>query len=72
MRKPIITKACPKCGVATPLVVRKNNTTGEEFLGCSNYMPGLPDHCTYTEPLPEALRMQQQGQPTLFDEEPTP
>jgi ssDNA-binding Zn-finger/Zn-ribbon topoisomerase 1 len=60
MPKATITKACPKCGVNTPLVERINRTTGESFLGCTRYPT-----CTYTEPLPEAIRLKRMGQQDL-------
>lgn len=56
-----IVKACPKCH--QPLEIKRNRESGEEFLGCSMYPV-----CRYTEPLPEAIRLRRQGQPTLFDE----
>jgi ssDNA-binding Zn-finger/Zn-ribbon topoisomerase 1 len=60
-KTPTITKACPKCGVNTPLVERVNRASGESFLGCSKYPT-----CTYTEPLPEAIRLKRLGQQELF------
>ena len=37
---------CQVCGTGR-LVVRKNNTTGKEFLGCSNYKHNKSGSCTY-------------------------
>ena len=45
-------KPCPKCGPATPLVVRTNGKTGEYFLGCDNW-----PECKHTEELPESMRL---------------
>lgn len=59
-----INKPCPKCrdaglGVVV-LVPRGNHATGEKFLGC----PFWPK-CTYTEPVPEEVRMEERGAPRL-------
>jgi ssDNA-binding Zn-finger/Zn-ribbon topoisomerase 1 len=56
-----ITKPCKRCGRL--LIERTNRETGESFLGC----PSWPD-CTYTEPLPESIKLRRQGQKGLFDE----
>ncbi len=56
-----IVKTCPTCGQS--LQIKRNRTTREEFLGCSAW-----PQCTYTEPLPEAIRLRRQGQRELFDE----
>ena len=53
-----VKKTCPVC--AQPLVVRRNKTTGHEFLGCSEW-PG----CTHTEPLPTDALLRRRGAPTL-------
>lgn len=58
-----IVKACPCCGQT--LTIRRNRESGEEFFGCSGYPA-----CTYTEPLPEAIKLRRIGQRDLFDEEP--
>lgn len=58
-----IVKPCPKCG--QPLEIKRNRETGHEFLGCSAWrLTG----CTYTEPLPEAIKLRRQGQKGMFDE----
>lgn len=57
-----ITKTCPRCG--QPLTVRRNRETHEEFFGCTSW-----PQCTYTEPLPEHIKLRRQGQRGLFDEE---
>jgi ssDNA-binding Zn-finger/Zn-ribbon topoisomerase 1 len=57
-----ITKSCPECGVGTLLVIKRNRTTGEEFLGC----PRWPN-CTYAEPLPETIKLRRQGQKDMFE-----
>ena len=58
-----IVKPCPACG--QPLRIKINRATGDEFLGCSTWPA-----CTYTEPLPEAIRLRRQGIRDMFDEEP--
>lgn len=55
---------CPKCGPATRLVIRKNKRLKTEFLGCENW-----PECDYTRELPEHVRMEALGQPTLFSVE---
>ena len=55
-----IERHCPECGPGATLVVRVNRTTGEEFLGC----PRWPN-CTYTERIPESVRMRLRGVATL-------
>ncbi len=47
-----IAKACPLCGPTNRLVIRENQATGVQFLGCPNW----PD-CNYSEPIPEEIRM---------------
>lgn len=58
-----IVKACPKCG--QPLEIKQNRDSGHEFLGCSAWRRA---GCTYTEPLPEAIKLRRQGQKGLFDD----
>lgn len=41
---PPTSATCPRCG--SPLVERRNKTTGDRFLGCSTY-----PRCRYTQPL---------------------
>lgn len=60
-----IVKPCPRC--REPLEIKRNRETGQEFLGCSMW-----PKCLHTEPLPEAIVLRRQGQPDMFDEEPTP
>jgi ssDNA-binding Zn-finger/Zn-ribbon topoisomerase 1 len=57
--QPKIAVTCPKCGGM--MVRRTNRSNGSEFLGCSHY----PD-CTYTQPLPEDIKMRELGQIDLF------
>ncbi len=59
-----IVKTCPDCG--QPLEIKKNRTTGHEFLGCSGWRPD-GSGCKYTEPLPEAIKLRRQGQKGMFD-----
>lgn len=54
-----IVKACKRCG--RTLVIKVNRETGEEFLGCQSW-----PECTYTEPLPEAIKLRRQGQKDMF------
>ena len=54
-----IEKRCPECG--RELAVRTNNHTGEQFLGCVGY----PNHCRYTEQMPESVKLRMSGAPTL-------
>lgn len=53
-----IEKRCPECG--RELLVRVNRQNDSEFLGCV----GFPE-CRHTEALPESIRMQRLGHPTL-------
>ena len=39
--------SCPICDTGR-LLTRVNNTTGEEFLGCSNYRGDKPGSCKYS------------------------
>lgn len=57
-----IVKHCPRCG--QPLVERTNYQTGDPFLGCTAY-----PSCTYSEPIPESIKLRRAGQRELFDEE---
>lgn len=57
-----IVKACPRCGQL--LEIKRNRSTQEEFLGCSAW-----PQCTYTEPLPETIKLKRQGQRGMFDDE---
>jgi ssDNA-binding Zn-finger/Zn-ribbon topoisomerase 1 len=59
-----IVKTCPRCG--WKLVIRRNRETGEEFLSCLGWRV---NQCTYTEPLPEAIKLRRAGQRSMFDEE---
>jgi ssDNA-binding Zn-finger/Zn-ribbon topoisomerase 1 len=61
MTLPKIAITCPKCGGM--MVRRTNRSNGSEFLGCSRY----PD-CTYTQPLPEDIKLREAGQIGLFDD----
>lgn len=56
----IIELYCPECDAK--LVVRVNRSSGNQFLGCSNW----PD-CVYTRPIPEEYIMRASGQSGLFD-----
>ncbi len=53
-----IQKPCPHCG--SPLVVRTNGETAEEFLGCQAY-----PECKFTQPIPVDIKLRMQGAPTL-------
>ena len=53
---------CPKCGIATRLIVRINSATDEPFLGCPNW----PD-CDHTQNVPDHIWMKASGQRELFD-----
>jgi ssDNA-binding Zn-finger/Zn-ribbon topoisomerase 1 len=53
--------SCPNCGVATKMVVRTNDTTGKQFLGCPNY-----PQCKAALPLPTDLVLKEAGQMPLF------
>lgn len=61
-----ITKACKRCGKL--MQVKRNRTTGEDFLGCTGHIPGDWDSCNHTEPLPESIRLKRQGQKGMFDD----
>jgi ssDNA-binding Zn-finger/Zn-ribbon topoisomerase 1 len=56
-----VNRSCPNCGPNTKLRVMTNRANGGQFLGCPNYPA-----CTYSSPIPEQLRMELEGQPTLF------
>lgn len=56
-----IVKPCKKCGQS--LEIKRNRETGEEFFGCSAW-----PSCTYTEPLPEAIKLRRQGYKDMFEE----
>lgn len=62
-KTPII--PCPACADngrgRVLLEVRVNRKTGGEFLGC----PEWPE-CSYTQPVPESIRMEMAGQPRLI------
>lgn len=55
-----LSKVCPECG--RDLKIRTNSTNGSQFIACT----GFPD-CRHTETIPETLKMQLAGAPTLFD-----
>lgn len=59
-----IVKACPKCG--QPLEIKTNRETGHEFLGCSGWKPDNAG-CSYTERLPEAIKLRRQGVKDMFE-----
>ena len=61
----MITKPCPRCG--KPLVERVNRETQKPFWGCSQY-----PQCTYTQPVPESVKLRKAGQRGMFDDDPTP
>ncbi len=61
-----IVKPCKKCG--RPLEIKTNRETGHEFLGCSSWKPD-GQGCTYTEPLPEAIKLRRQGHQDMFADE---
>lgn len=61
-----IVKRCPKCG--QPLEIKVNRDSGHEFLGCSGWRPDRTG-CTYTEALPESIKLRRQGQKGLFDDD---
>lgn len=61
-----IVKGCPKCG--QPLEIKRNRETGHEFFGCSAWRPDNQG-CSYTEPLPEAIKLRRQGQKGMFDDD---
>lgn len=50
-------KYCPD---GHPMVIRVNRETGQEFLGCSQW-----NACTYTEKLPEYIRLRIAGHKPL-------
>jgi ssDNA-binding Zn-finger/Zn-ribbon topoisomerase 1 len=54
---------CPKCGVATKLVVRMNKKKKTKFLGCPNW-----PECDWTQNVPDHIWMEASGQSSLFDE----
>ena len=51
-----IAKTCPKCGPSDRLVIRVNQSTRQQFLGCFNW-----PKCEYTEPLPVDLELRLLG-----------
>lgn len=55
--KPV--KKCPRCQMGQ-LVIRTNQTTFQEFLGCTEY-----PFCQHSEPLPPDILLRAQGAPTL-------
>ena len=59
-----IVKPCPRCGA--PLEIKTNRQTSEEFLGCSAWQPRNMG-CSYTEELPESIKLRRQGQPDMFE-----
>jgi len=56
-----VNKRCPKCAIPRKLVVRTNRQNGSQFLSCPNW-----PKCNHTEQIPESLKMQLLGQPTLL------
>lgn len=52
---------CPEC--QAKLLIKTNNLTGHQFLGCPNY----PD-CRHTQRIPQEWKLRAQGQPELFSE----
>lgn len=56
-----ITKPCRRCGAL--LEIKVNIETGEEFLGCVRW-----PECSYTEKLPETIKLRRQGVKDMFDE----
>ena len=59
-----IVKACPKCGQL--LEIKRNRESGHEFFGCSGWRPG-GEGCSYTEPLPETIKLRRQGYRDMFE-----
>lgn len=53
-----IVKKCPECN--GDLAIKTNRATGEEFLGCSEW-----PQCSYTEPLPEYIKLRRAGHQPL-------
>ena len=51
-----VSKTCPRCGPGTPMVVRQNGDTGQDFLGCTRW-----PECKHTEPLPLDMQLRRQG-----------
>lgn len=60
-----ITKPCKRCGAL--LEIKRNWAANEEFLGCARW----PD-CSYTEKLPETIKLRRQGVKDMFDDPPAP
>lgn len=54
-------KACPECGPATNLVVRTNERTKTQFLGCENF-----PECKHTEEIPTDMAMELMGAKRLL------
>jgi hypothetical protein len=52
---------CPECSADTRMVIRRNKKNGTLFLGCPNW-----PKCQYTSPIPEHIKMEAAGQPSLF------
>jgi ssDNA-binding Zn-finger/Zn-ribbon topoisomerase 1 len=49
-----IERLCPRC--RQPLVIRTNRANGSEFFGCGSW-----PECSYTEPIPEYVRLRRAG-----------
>lgn len=62
-----IVKPCKRCGAL--MQIKVNRATGEEFLGCTAHIPGDWDSCSYTELLPETIRLRRAGVKDMFEDE---
>lgn len=51
-----VNRSCQVCGPATKLRVKTNREKGTQFLGCPNW-----PECSYTEKIPEDLKLISQG-----------
>ena len=58
----LVSVRCPNCSADTKLIVKRNRKSGELFLGCPNW-----PSCKHTLPIPEHIKMEEAGQPKLFD-----
>ena len=56
---------CPNCGPSTALVVRTNQRTKGQFLGCPNYDDPLVN-CKYTQSIPEDVRLRLEAWPDFW------
>ncbi len=56
----LIEKACPACGPGVKLVPRVRRSDKKPFLGCPNW-----PNCTYTEEMPESVKMRLAGHPVI-------